>query len=101
MPQPSRPRLTFVTREGCTICAEALEHFQKAVRRSRVSLDVVDVDADPVLKDAFGGRVPVVLGEAGDVVTEGRIGRSEARAVVTAARRGLGRGRKADEPPRT
>jgi glutaredoxin len=53
-------RVQLVTRDGCTMCAEALPVVQAAARAAGVPLDVVDVDADPALAP-WSDHVPVVL----------------------------------------
>ena len=53
--------VTFVTRAGCTLCEEALPVVQGLVERASTELAVVDVDADPALKEQWSDHVPVVL----------------------------------------
>ncbi|MDP9181738.1 MAG: glutaredoxin family protein [Actinomycetota bacterium] len=52
--------LTFVTRAGCTLCAEAQPVVERLAVRAGVELDVRDVDADPTLQ-GWSDHVPVVL----------------------------------------
>ena len=52
--------VTFVTREGCTVCAEALPVVVRATAAAGVPLTVADVDADPALRE-WSDHVPVVL----------------------------------------
>ena len=52
--------VTFVTRAGCTMCAEALQVVERAARDAGVPLEVLDVDADPALR-VWSDHVPVVL----------------------------------------
>ena len=53
-------QLTFVTREGCSLCAEALPVVQRLAAAAGVPVQVRDVDADPA--DAhWSDHVPVVL----------------------------------------
>jgi len=59
----SATRVTVYSRENCHLCSEALD----AIRRVRadvdvpVTVEVVDVDDDPELAEAYGDRVPYVL----------------------------------------
>jgi len=55
------------TRRGCGLCAEAEEMLAALAP----DIEIVDVDADPFLKERFGQRVPV-LERAGRVLMEGR-----------------------------
>lgn len=50
--------VTFVTRVGCTLCAEALPVVERLAERARVPLTVVDVDAG---HPQWSDHVPVVL----------------------------------------
>ena len=52
--------LTFVTRAGCTLCAEAQPVVERLAVRAGVELDVRDVDADTALQ-VWSDHVPVVL----------------------------------------
>ena len=52
--------LTFVTRAGCTLCAEAQPVVERLAGRAGVELDVRDVDADTALQ-GWSDHVPVVL----------------------------------------
>ena len=52
--------VTFVTRAGCTMCAEAQPVVERLAAAAGVPLTVVDVDADPALRE-WSDHVPVVL----------------------------------------
>ena len=49
-----------MTRQGCSMCAEALPVVERACARAGVPLEVQDVDADPALR-SWSDHVPVVL----------------------------------------
>lgn len=84
-----RRRLTFITRQGCTLCDSAFRRLRLPAMLLAVDVREVDVDTDEELLDVYGGRVPVVLTEGGDVLAEGRISRSAAwRAARRAGNRG-------------
>ena len=53
-------RVTFVTRLGCTMCAEAQPVVERVAERAGVPLTVVDVDSEPTLSE-HSDHVPVVL----------------------------------------
>ena len=55
-------RLTLLAREECELCERLLSEL--SALRTRVALppvEVVDVDADPVLARRWGLKVPVLL----------------------------------------
>jgi hypothetical protein len=52
--------LTFVTRAGCSLCAEAQPVVERLVGRAGAVLEVLDVDRDPALA-VWSDHVPVVL----------------------------------------
>jgi len=51
----------LVTREGCTLCAEAEPVVARAAADAGVPLEVRDVDADPGDRERWTDKVPVVL----------------------------------------
>ena len=60
--------LVLVTRQGCSLCAEAL----RVLRSLGHEPELADVDADDRLYQLYDWRVPVVLLD-GRVVAEGKI----------------------------
>jgi glutaredoxin len=52
--------VTFVTRAGCSMCAEAQLVVERVAAATGVPLEVVDVDADAGLRE-WSDHVPVVL----------------------------------------
>jgi glutaredoxin len=52
--------VVFVTRAGCSMCAEALPLVERLTREAGVPLTVADVDADASLA-GWSDHVPVVL----------------------------------------
>lgn len=58
--RPGVGTLTFVTRAGCSLCAEAQPVVERLAARAAVTLEVADVDADPALA-VWSDHVPVVL----------------------------------------
>ena len=65
-------RLTLYSRRGCHLCEEMLEALEPAERAGRFSVQVLDVDADPELRERYGLRVPVLC-EGSTVLAEGRL----------------------------
>ena len=51
----------LVTRQGCTLCAEAEPVVARAAADAGVPLEVRDVDADPQDRARWTDKVPVVL----------------------------------------
>lgn len=54
---------TVYTREDCHLCEEAVETLETVADEEGIELDLslVDVDADPALREEYGERVPYVL----------------------------------------
>jgi predicted thioredoxin/glutaredoxin len=73
----SAPRLTVVGRHDCELCEEMLRELALIGRRRTLPpVEVVDVDADPVLKRRHGFDVPVLLLD-GSVVCRHRLDPAE------------------------
>lgn len=72
-------RLQLVTRRGCHLCDDALAALRDLGREP----ELLDVDTDTALFDAYDWRVPVVVLD-GRVVAEGRIEPAQLRAVLSA-----------------
>ncbi len=78
----ARRRVTFLTRDGCGLCAEALPKVQLASRWLGKRLEVVDITTEPELEEEYHLRIPVVLDGSGAVRAEGRINRRQAFVAV-------------------
>jgi thiol-disulfide isomerase/thioredoxin len=52
--------VTFVTRDGCHLCAQAAPLVAQVAARAGIALEVRDVDADAALA-GYSDKVPVVL----------------------------------------
>jgi predicted thioredoxin/glutaredoxin len=70
-------RLVLVTRQGCHLCAEALE----LLRNLGHAPELADVDSDDGLHALYDWRVPVVLVDD-RVVAEGKITREQLEKAV-------------------
>ena len=57
------PSLTLYTKPDCPLCDKAAEALERVRRRAPFDLEVVDISADPELRDSYGERIPVVLVE--------------------------------------
>lgn len=55
----TRPTVTVFSRQGCHLCAEA-QRLVEEVAAGRADVRVVDIDADPALRERYTVRVPVV-----------------------------------------
>ncbi len=51
----------LVTRDGCTMCAQAEPVVARAAADAGIPLEVRDVDADPADRARWSDKVPVVL----------------------------------------
>lgn len=56
---PEKSVLTVYSRRGCHLCEDLLAELETWLR-GRAQIEVIDVDTDPALRDAYGLRVPVV-----------------------------------------
>jgi glutaredoxin len=59
--RPAPRLLTFVTRDGCSLCAQALPVVERLAADAGVALEVRDVDAAPADRARWSDHVPVVL----------------------------------------
>ncbi len=48
------------TRQGCRLCEEARHVLERARKRARFRLEIVDVDGDEQLRERYGHDVPVI-----------------------------------------
>jgi len=62
-PVMSEVSVTVYTRENCHLCEEAIATIERVADDEGVAveLDLVDVDTDEQLREAYGERVPYVL----------------------------------------
>ena len=65
------PRLVLYHRPGCHLCEQMLAALHSAYGDD-LDISLVDVDTDPVLKQRFGSRIPVLAAE-GQVLCEVRL----------------------------
>jgi glutaredoxin len=58
----SGPRdVTLYTRPGCHLCDEAKYAITPLLREFGVTLQEINIDADPVLKERYGWDIPVIF----------------------------------------
>ena len=57
----SKKALTLYFREYCSLCHDMLAQLQPFAARFDFHIDVIDVDADPVLEEKYNELVPVLL----------------------------------------
>ena len=73
--------VTVYTRENCHLCEEAIATIERVAEEGDVAveLELVDVDTDADLREAYGERVPYVLLDGSPAfkyrVDEGRLRR--------------------------
>lgn len=83
-PADAGVRVQLLDRAGCHLCAQARGVVEAEAARAGTAVEVLDVDADPALREAWGDQVPVV-------VVDGRVHaryRVEAAALAHAMRPG-------------
>ncbi|MGE5716731.1 MAG: glutaredoxin family protein [Acidobacteriota bacterium] len=66
------PALRLLSRSGCHLCEEMKAVVAPLVLSRGGTLDVLDVDSDPVLAARWGNEIPVLLDERGRVVAKVR-----------------------------
>jgi len=73
--------VTVYSRDDCYLCAEALATVREVASEAAadVTVEVVDVDTDPDLRERYGDRVPYVLVD-GDPVAKFRVHPADLRA---------------------
>lgn len=78
--------VTVYSRDHCHLCHEAVETIEEAASAVDVPVTVeeVDVDADPQLREEYGDRVPYVL-VAGRPAFKYRVDPDEAQRTLRAA----------------
>jgi len=53
-------RVTLYTRAGCHLCEEARQVIDAVRTRAAFELEVLDIDADPLLQRLYNEEVPVI-----------------------------------------
>ena len=74
--------VTVYTRKGCHLCDDAIA-VVRAVAAGRARVELVDIDADPVLHERYTVRVPVVAVD-GVEVAEYQVAEDQLRAALAA-----------------
>ncbi len=62
--------IRFYTRQGCPLCEDALVLVREFATEVGSPVEVIDIDLDLALLDAYNERVPVVE-YRGEVIAEG------------------------------
>ncbi len=57
-------KLTLLVREYCHLCDEMSNDLAPLLASGSATVELLDVDADPVLEARWGDKVPVLLGGA-------------------------------------
>lgn len=58
---PEKARVTLYTRPGCHLCEEARMEMIAAGCEDAFTLEEVNIDEDPALKELYGWEIPVIL----------------------------------------
>lgn len=56
-----KARVTLYTRPGCHLCEEAKAEMQAAGCADSYTLEEVNIDEDPILKERYGWEIPVIF----------------------------------------
>jgi hypothetical protein len=57
---PSSFPIVLYTRQGCHLCAEALDLLRQYEKPYGLTIHIIDIDQDPGLVSAYGDKVPVI-----------------------------------------
>jgi hypothetical protein len=60
--------LRLYSRPGCHLCDEMLDTLMSMDIASQCSIQVLDIDTDPLLQKQFALRIPVLAGEEGNMI---------------------------------
>jgi hypothetical protein len=77
----SNVEVELLSRDGCHLCEEALVELEKLSAERPLTVRVVDIDADPLLRNRYTFRIPVVRVRGHDLC-EGRITEADLRAAL-------------------
>lgn len=61
MTQIKRATVTIYTRPGCHLCDEAKAAIEASGCTGEYSLEEVNIDEDPVLRERYGYDIPVIF----------------------------------------
>lgn len=61
MTQMKRATVTIYTRPGCCLCDEAKAAIQASGCAGEFSLEEVNIDEDPALRERFGYDIPLIF----------------------------------------
>lgn len=75
-------QFTLFSRHGCTLCEEMQAELMTTLQSACWQVEVLDVDADAVMRSRYGHKVPVLLLE-GELVCHGRLDREELLKAVS------------------
>lgn len=86
IPDADTVQITVYTREECHLCSDAIETVRnvQAASDREITVRIVDVDADPELRDEYGDRVPYVFVD-GAPAFKFHVDEEELRSVVADA----------------
>lgn len=71
--------MSFLTRQGCPLCDDALAVLR---RYARGEVEIIDIDLDLDLLERWDEQVPVVLDGSGRVLSQGPLSDRRARWIA-------------------
>lgn len=72
---PARPvsrKLVLYSRQGCHLCEVMHRQARDLLDGSGITLEIIDIDTDPALRERYDWRVPV-LADGSEILCEGRL----------------------------
>ena len=73
---------TLYSRRGCHLCDDMADALRPLLEATGGTMRILDIDADPALREKYDWRIPVLTLE-GDVVCEGRLDDDAVRDALT------------------
>jgi glutaredoxin len=61
MSETKRPTVTIYTRPGCNLCEEAKAAIQASGCDGEYSIEEVNIDENPALRERYGNDIPVIF----------------------------------------
>ena len=82
-------RLTIYSKPGCHLCDDMKSLVRRVIATDAnaptITLDEIDISADPILLDRYGVEIPVLMID-GKKVAKYRVSEEELRRMVTGRR---------------
>lgn len=85
MSTPSRLEVTFYTKAGCHLCADAREMLEEIAEETEYTLTEIDIRSDMAIFEIYRYRIPVIIINQ-ETFVEGKIDATELAQAFQQAR---------------